>query len=285
VCPYPGPSFTEGAELGYFFGDPISIESLQERDRQGWELYRVTEDASERHDVAGEHPEILQELIALWYVEAGKYNVLPITGPDQMRFAADRPQLSSDRDRYVYYPGTQTVPESAAVKVLNRSHVIAALVDIPDNGAEGVLLSHGGSAGGYVLYVQGGRLHYVHNYVGSEQFHLVSEEPVPTGRAVLSYQFEVTGPPDLRVGKGTPGTGTLFINEQPVGSMELPYTMPITISIDEGLTCGQDTGSPASDLYTAPFPFTGKLHRVVVDVTGERLQDHEAEIRIALARQ
>ena len=102
---------------------------------------------------------------------------------------------------------------------------------------------------------------------------------------MLSYQFELTGPPDLRVGRGTPGRGTLFINEAPVGSMELPYTMPITISIDEGLTCGQDTGSPTSDLYVAPFAFTGDLHRVMVDVTGERIQDHEAEIRIALARQ
>jgi arylsulfatase A-like enzyme len=285
VCPYPGPNFTEGAELGYFFGDPISIERLQERDRDGWELYRVTEDASERHDVAEAHPEILQELIALWYVEAGKYNVLPITGPDQMRFAAERPQLSQERDRSVYYPGTQTVPESAAAKVLNRAHVIAAVVDIPDGGAEGVLLSHGGSAGGYVLFVKDNHLHYVHNYVGSEHFHVTSTEPVSTGRAVLSYQFEVTGPPDLRVGRGTPGKGTLFINEEPVGSIKLPYTMPITISIDEGLTCGQDTGSPTSDLYVAPFAFNGTLHRVIIDVTGERIQDHEAEIRIALARQ
>ncbi len=112
-----------------------------------------------------------------------------------------------------------------------------------------------------------------------------SSPPVPEGRSLLSYQFEVTGPPDLANGKGTPGTGTLFINEKPVGSMKLPCTMPITISIDERLTCGKDSGSPVADIYEAPFLFTGTLQRVAVDVSGERIQDHEAEIRLALARQ
>jgi len=285
VCPYPGPNFTEGAELGYFFGEGISIERLRERDQNGWELYRVSDDVAENHNVADQHPAVLQELITLWYVEAGRYNVLPIDGPDQARFAAERPQLSGERERYIYYPGTQTVPESAAAKVLNRPHVIAALVDVPAGGAEGVLLSQGGGSGGYVLFVQDGKLHYVHNYVGSEQFHVVSEKPVPEGSSVLSYQFEPSGTPDLTVGKGAPGTGTLFINEEPVGSTELPYTVPFLVSIDEGLTCGIDTGSPVADLYQAPFPFTGTLHRVAIDVSGERVQDHETEIRAALARQ
>jgi len=102
---------------------------------------------------------------------------------------------------------------------------------------------------------------------------------------VLSYQFEVSGSPDLAVGRGTPGTGTLFINEEQVGFTKLPYTVPFLVSIDEGLTCGMDTGSPVADSYQAPFPFTGTLHRVAIDVSGERIQDHEAEIRAALARQ
>jgi arylsulfatase len=285
VCPYPGPSFVEGAELGYFFGEAIGIDRIKERDQHGWELYRVTDDVAENHNVAEQHPDVLHELITMWYVEAGKYNVLPIDGPDQARFAAQRPELAGERDRYIYYPGTQTVPESSAAKVLNRPHVIAAVVDIAEGGAEGVLLAHGGGSGGYSLFVEDGRLHYVHNYVGSERFRLVSEEPVPEGRSVLSYQFEPSAPPDLANGKGAPGTGTLFINDKPVGSMELPYTMPITISIDEGLNCGKDTGSPVADTYQAPFPFTGTLHRVAIDVSGERIQDHEAEIRLALARQ
>jgi len=285
ICPYPGPSFVEGEELGYHFPGSIKIDQLKERDRDGWELYHVSEDFAENHNVADQNPDVLQEMIAMWYVEAGKYNVLPVEGPDPTRFAADRPTIAQDQDRFIYYPGTQAVPENAAAKVLNRSHVISAVVDIPKAGAEGVLLSHGGSSGGYTLFVMDGKLHYVHNYVGIEEFHLISDEDVPQGRAVLSYEFEVAGPPDIPNGKGTAGVGKLYINEKQVGQMELPYTMPITISIDEGLSCGEDPGSPTTPLYQPPFAFTGTLHRVAVDVSGERIEDHEAEIRLALARQ
>ncbi len=285
VCPWPGPSFVEGAKLGYHFGEGISIERLRERDKNGWELYRVAEDFSENHNVADQHPEVLKELIALWHVEAGKYNVLPIDGPDLARFTTERPQIAQGRERYIYYPGTQSVPENVAAKTLNRPHVLAALVDIPEGGAEGVLLAHGSSSGGYVLFVKDGRLQYVHNYVGIEQFHVISEEAVPEGRSILSYEFEVTTPPDLQHGKGAAGVGKLFINEKPVGQMELPVTMPIVIGIAGGLTSGRDPAPTVADLYKAPFPFTGTLHRVIVDVSGERIEDHEAEIRLALARQ
>ncbi len=285
VCPFPGPSYTEGLELGYKFGDSVTDEIIRERDQNGWELYRITEDYTECHNVAKEHPEILQELITLWYVEAGKYNVLPLDGPDTRRFTAPRPQITADRSRYIYFPGTQSIPASVAVSVLNRSHVIAAMVDIPKDGAEGVLLAHGGSYGGYSLFVQDNKLHYIHNYAGIEEMHLVSSEDVPKGRAVLSYQFEVTGKPDIENGKGTPGIGKLFINKKMVCKQELPVTMPILMALGEGLTCGYDSATAASHLYKNPFAFTGVIHRVIVDVSGERIEDHEAEIQAALARQ
>ena len=286
VCQYPGPNFVEAAEkLGYHFGEPLTVERLRERDQQGWELYKVTEDFAECHDVADQYPEVLQELITLWYVEAGKYNVLPIDGSTTARFAVQRPQIAMARTRHVYYPGTQAIPENSAVRVLNRPHVIAALVDIPDGGAEGVLLCHGGNIGGYTLFVQDKKLHYVHNYVGAQEMHLISDEEVPEGRVVLSYQFEVTAPPDIKNGKGAPGVGKLFINEKPVCEMELPVTMPIMVGLGEGLTVGRDPGSPITQIYKPPFVFTGKIQQVAVDVSGERIEDHEAEIRMALARQ
>lgn len=285
VCPWPGPNFTEAARYGRSFTDPITEDVFRELDRAGWELYHVNQDYAEVNNLADQHPDRLQELISLWYIEAGKYNVLPIQSVTVSRFATPRPQLAKPRQRYVYFPDTQSVSESVAVRVLNRSHAIAALVEIPAGGVEGVLLAHGGSSGGYTLFVQDGRLHYVHNYVGSQLFHLTSEVEVPEGRAVLSYEFQVNGAPELSVGRGAPGIGTLYINEQPVGRMEIPVTMPQTISVDEGLVCGRDNGSPGTDLYSPPFAFTGKLHRVVVDVSGERIEDHAAEIRMALARQ
>src|SRR5262249_24785581 len=71
VCPWPGPSFTES---GRQFGTPIPAATLTELDASGWELYHVAEDFAENHDVAAGHRPRLIEMIAQWYVEAGKYH-------------------------------------------------------------------------------------------------------------------------------------------------------------------------------------------------------------------
>ncbi len=121
-------------------------------------------------------------MIANWYVEAGKYNVLPVDSRGTARFADPRPQIAVDRTSYTYYPGTQMVPANAGPNVLNRPHSITADVEIPKGGAEGVLLSAGDVQGGYCFYVQGGKLHYVYNYVGSDFYHVESNVAVPEGR-------------------------------------------------------------------------------------------------------
>ena len=69
-------------------------------------------------------------MIALWYTEAGKYNVLPLDSRGTMRFADERPQIAAERDDYVYFPGTQAVPENVAAKVLNRAHTITVDVEV-----------------------------------------------------------------------------------------------------------------------------------------------------------
>jgi len=285
VCPYPGPSFEEGAKKGYYFPSDIDANKLEDLDRDGWELYHVDADVAENHDVADQHPDKLRDMITLWYTEAGRYNVFPIDGPNLARFGTEHPEIEVDRNRYIYWPGTQGVPEHAAVHVLNRSHVVAASVDIPDDGAEGVLLAHGGDSGGYALFVKDGNLHYSHNYVASEEFHVESTKPVPSGRSLLSVQVQTTGDPDIPNGKGAPATATLFINDEAVGSVDMPVTIPTSISVDESLTCGRDAASPVSSRYEAPFDFTGTLERVTVDVTGDKIKDHEAEIHKAFARQ
>jgi arylsulfatase len=159
VCPWPGPSFTEA---GVGFGQPISAQTLSELDGQRWELYHVEEDFAENHNVAADNRDKLIELIATWYVEAGKYGVMPIDGSGLARMIAEKPAAAPARDRYTYIQNTHSVPFFAGPRVLNRPHSITATVDIPD-GAEGVLLSQGSAAGGYSLFVQDGRLHYVHN--------------------------------------------------------------------------------------------------------------------------
>ena len=107
-------------------------------------------------------------MIGQWYVEAGKYNVLPVDGRGTQRFAEERPKIAEDRDSYTFFPGTQSVPYNSGPLLLNRTHTITADVEIPDGGAEGCLVSFGGTDGGYSFYMQDGKLHYVQNYVAKE---------------------------------------------------------------------------------------------------------------------
>ena len=149
----------------------------------GWELYHVAEDPAECHDLAGEHRDRLIALIATWYVEAGKYDVMPVDGSGVARMAVEKPLIAAPRDRFVYYPGTQSVPFFAGARVLNRPHSITADVEIPEDGAEGVLLAQGTAAGGFTFYVKDGRLHYTHNWVARELLHVASDAELSAGQA------------------------------------------------------------------------------------------------------
>lgn len=281
VCPWPGPSFTEA---GQGFGMPIPAEKLTELDATGWELYHVEQDWAENHNVSAENRAKLIEMIAQWYVEAGKYNVLPVDGRGQQRFADERPVIAKDRSSYTYYPGTQEVPYNAAAKIINRPHSITAEVDFKQ-GDEGVLISQGGIDGGYSFYVKDGKLQYIYNYVARNFYHVESNIAVPEGRHQLRYEFEVTGEPDILKGKGTPGRGQLYIDDKLVGQVDMPVTNPIMLGLASGVAIGADPGSPVTDKYDPPFAYTGKLYTVTMDVSGDLIVDTEAEMRSIMARQ
>jgi arylsulfatase len=223
-------------------------------------------------------------MIATWYVEAGKYNVLPIDGSALQRFAQERPQITKDRIRYTYYQDTQTVPWFASVHVLNRPHSITAEVEIPRGGVEGVLLCQGTRAAGYAFYIKDGKLQYVHNYVSRSYYHVESVESVPEGRHQLRFEFEPTGKPDIPHGKGAPERGQLYIDGTLVGAAEIPVTTPLLFN-PGGLTCGANPGLAVMSEYTSPFKFTGKIYGVTVDVSGDLIRDSEAELRMVMARQ
>lgn len=168
--------------------------------------------------------------------------------------------------------------------MLNRPHSITAHVSIPDGGAEGVLLSQGTAAGGYTLFVKDGLLQYTHNWVGRELLHVHSEEPVTPGDHELRFEFEPHDLPDPAVGHGMPGRFQLYIDGSLVADEDFPYTTLFMFN-PGSLTCGADPGSTVSPVYQSPFRFTGTIEKVAVDVSGDLIQDTEAELRIHLGRQ
>ncbi|MFL6135998.1 MAG: arylsulfatase, partial [Nocardioidaceae bacterium] len=258
VCPWPGPSFTEA---GVGFGQPITADRLSELDASGWELYHVDEDFAENNNVAEANREKLIALIGTWYVEAGRYGVMPVDGSGLERLIAEKPQAAAPRKSYTYIPGTQSVPFFAGPRVLNRPHSITASVEIPDGGAEGVLLSQGSAAGGYSFFIKGGALHYVHNYLSRSLHRVSSPAVVPVGAHELRFEFEPTGEADLPSGKGAPGRLQLYIDRALVAEAEAPVTSPFAIN-PGALTCGANPGSPVTPEYTSPFRFTGTVHNV-----------------------
>ncbi|MFD6183584.1 arylsulfatase [Streptomyces goshikiensis] len=281
VCPWPGPSF---AEAGRPFGAPITMADLDDLDAHHWELYHVDEDIAETRNLAQEHRSKLIEMIALWYMEAGKYNVMPIDGSAFARLMTERPQITENRTSYTLRPGTQSLPAAVAPRVLNRPHSVTADVEIPPGGAQGVLISQGTNAGGWSLYVKDGHLHYAHNYVQRALHHVASSETVPEGRHALRFEFEPTGAPDIAHGKGAPGRAQLYIDGRLVGESDMPVTTPVTFN-PGGMSCGANPGSAVTPDYHAPFRFTGTLHSVTVDLSGDLIVDAESEMRMHMARQ
>ena len=68
------------------------------------------------------------------------------------------------------------------------------------------------------------------------------------------------------------------------GSPKRP-SPPRSCSTLGALTCGANPGSPVTDDYASAFKFTGTIHSVTVDVSGELIRDDEARLRMHMARQ
>ena len=250
-------------------------------DEDRWELYHVAEDFSEAHDLADEYPEKLRELQSVWWAEAGRYNVLPLDARSIGR-ALGRPRIGPSRKRFVYYPGGAPIEGIAAVNVRNRSHSISADVDVPAEGAEGVLVADGGRFGGYALYIKEGVLTYAYNFLGGERYYVTADARIPAGRRLVQCTFEKTGAQPFGAG----GVVRLFVDGTEVGDGELPRTVPFINGLGSGFSVGRDDGAPVTDEYRAPFAFNGTIRRLVVDVSGpEPPRDLVQESKIEMARQ
>ena len=251
-----------------------------------WELYHVETDRSEVHDLAAEHPDKLRELVNLWFSEAGANGAFPLDDRSPVEIiTTPRPQITSPRDRYRYFPGVAEVPEAQAVNIRNRDYIIGMWIDIPAPGASGVLFAHGSHFGGHTLYVKDNRLHYVYNFVGMLEQKIVASEDLPVGDNLLaSAEF-------VKDSEGKPGvcTGTLslYYGEKKVGEGKIK-TQPATFGLTgSGLTVGRSLHAITYDYPgERPWPFTGgRIHFGAVDVSGEPYVDLEREAAAMIARE
>ncbi len=231
-----------------------------EFDKDVWELYDLVSDFSQAHDLAATNPAKLKELQDGFWVEAEKYQVLPLDDRLAERIADPtlRPSLIEGRTRFTYYAGTVRVPYSSAAQITNRSHTITAYVEVPRGGADGVLVAEGGVNGGYVLYVKDGRPTYEYNYGIQTRSKVTGPLALAPGPNVIRMDFRYDGG-----GLGKGGTVALLVNDKKVGDGRLEKTAWGRFT-GEDFDIGEDTGSPVSADYISPNRFTGTLKKVEI---------------------
>jgi arylsulfatase A-like enzyme len=224
-------------------------------DQDEWELYHVDVDRAESKNLAKEYPEKLQSLIKAWFEEAEINKVLPLDD----RMAVDilttpRPTEEAPRERYIYYPGTSSVPESVAVNVRGRSFKILADVEITDPDCSGVIFAHGSRFGGHALFIADKKLQYVYNFLGIKpEQKFVSQELAP-GKYTLGMEFirESAGPNHESI-----GTTNLYVNEKVVATGPMRAQVGKFTLSGDGLCIGYDSGDAVSDAYKSPGTFKG----------------------------
>jgi arylsulfatase len=235
-------------------------------DKQKWELYNIDQDFSQAVDLAAQNPQKLRELQDQWWVEASKYNVLPLDWRAVERLNAElmgRPSLTGKRKTYTYYPGQVALPNDAAPRILNKSWTLTADIDVPEGGAEGMIVTHGGLVGGYGLYVREGKPTFVYNYLALERPTITGKDALPKGKVKLAIDFRYEGK-EKELGKAA--TVTMSVNGAKVAEGHLERSIPIQISLGEGMDIGMDVGSPVDFTYKLPFKFTGTIDKVTIDL-------------------
>ncbi len=226
-----------------------------------WELYHINKDFSQAHDLAQERPGKLQELKALFLVEAARNQVFPLDDRGYPRVRDELPHsILGDRRSFTLSEG-DIVPEELIRATLNRSHVITVRLKVPKTRkVEGVLVAAGGYPAGFSLYVEHGKPMFTYNYFGQKYTTVASKEKLAAGKAMVRYEFAYDGG-----GRGKGGEAKLFVNDKLVGERRLAATVPAAFTASETFDVGLDSGTPAG-LYRNPFVFNGYLQTVTVDL-------------------
>jgi arylsulfatase A-like enzyme len=230
-----------------------------------WELYDANNDFSLVNDLAASNPKKLKKLQALFMKEASKYRVLPIDDRVLERVnaaSAGRPDLMGERTTLTLSEGMMGMSENVFINIKNRSLSITADVEIPEGGANGVILAQAGRFGGWSLYLKDGKPTYCYNFLGLQEFKVAAPDAVAAGKATVRLNFDYDGG-----GAGKGGTANLLVNGQKVASGRIERTQGMIFSADEGAGVGVDDATPVtSDYKERDNAFTGKILKVVIDV-------------------
>jgi arylsulfatase A-like enzyme len=241
-----------------------------------WQLYDLTKDWTQAEDVAAKEPDKLRDMEQLFTMEATKYNVFPLDDRTLPRFIGPKPSYTPGRTLFTYTGELTNVPHpgfAGAPNVLNKSYTMTAEVEIPDGGAEGMLVTDGGRFSGYGFYLLKGVPVFAWNLLQLDTVKWQGKDALSPGKHTLAFDWKYDGP-----GLGKGGTGTLKVDGEVVDTKEMPKSLPIGIGWVETFNVGIDTGTSVDDDYEVPFRFTGKLDKLTVQLGPEQLTAAEREM-------
>jgi len=235
-----------------------------------WELYDLRKDFSQARNVAAQHPEKVAELQELWWQEAERNRVLPLWAGAAIMFGILPPLPTITR--YTFAGDVQNVQRGMIPYIFGRSYAIEADLQVPEGGAQGVIVANADFIGGFGLWVDAdGLLRHTYSLLGVETYKQAASKPLPSGDVKVRMLFESE--------KAEPGSGghvSLFVNDEVVGEGDMPRTVPIAFTSYAGMDIGRDNGLVVDLDYEsqAPYPFTGTVRTVVFDLAPE---DHDTE--------
>jgi arylsulfatase len=248
-----------------------------------YELYDLSKDWTQDDDVAAKYPDKVKEMDKLFWDEAAKYQVLPLDASVATRVVSPRPNLAAGRTEFSWSGEITGTPNGDAPNILDASYTFTAEVDIPQGGAEGMIVTQGGRFGGYGFYVLKGKPIFLYNFFDVQRTRWEGPDALSPGKHTLEFDFKYDG---LGMGTlafnnvsgiGRGGIGVLKVDGNEVARQSMEHTMPLVMQWDENFDIGADTGTPVSDDYQVPFSFTGSLEKLTLKIDRPQLSPADIE--------
>jgi arylsulfatase A-like enzyme len=262
--------------------EAFGVANTDPLNNQVFQLYNLSEDFSQADDIADQHPEKVKEMRQRFVEEANKYQVFPLNASVAGRIVAPRPNITAGRTEFVYTRPMVGLPQGDSPFLLNSSYTITADIEVPEGGAEGMILTSGGRFAGYGFYLLKGKPVFLWNLIDLKRIKWEGPEALTPGRHTLEFDFKYDG---LGVGTlaynnmsglGRSGTGTLKVDGKEVATHELKRTLPMILQWDESFDIGSDTLTGVNDAdYQPPFPLTAKLNKLTIRVDRPKLTEED----------
>ena len=263
-----------GSVQGAANPDPLNNQVLQ--------LYNLDKDFSQSQDLAAQYPDTVKELKKMFIEEAKKYQVFPLDASVAARIVSPRPNITAGRTEFVYTKPMVGLPQGDSPFLLDSSFTMTADIEVPEGGAEGMIVTSGGRFAGYGFYLLKGKPVFCWNMIDLERVKWEAPDALAPGKHTIEYDFKYDGLGVATLafnnmsGLGRPGTGTLKVDGKEVATKTLPKTIPMILQWDESFDIGSDTLTGINDAdYQPPFALTAKLNKLTIKVDRPKLSPED----------